>query len=127
MMDQVRDDLDVVMNYTNANDHVPKAQQKQQDHQRENQGNLSLTSLQSHTMRDDLLFGNGLYNKVELFLRKGRGLQILQPPNDIKPDESGLQQALHHTLWYICTSKPRNQSYQHQCTEGTSRDPTDNI
>ena len=26
-MDQVRDDLDVVMNYTNANDHVPAAEQ----------------------------------------------------------------------------------------------------
>ena len=26
MMDQVRDDLDVVMNYTNANNHVPEAE-----------------------------------------------------------------------------------------------------
>ena len=26
MMDQVRDDLDVVMNYTNASDHVPEAE-----------------------------------------------------------------------------------------------------
>ena len=40
MMDQVRDDLDVVMNYTNASNHGTRSQVKQQNHQGENQGSI---------------------------------------------------------------------------------------
>ena len=52
MMDQVRDDLDIVMNYTNGSDHVPEAGETTKPSRRESGQHTeqeSLTKNQSHT------------------------------------------------------------------------------
>ena len=104
MMDQVRDDLDVVMNYTNASDHVPEAERNNRtikERIRAAYHRLPYKAIPRVMIRHLAMVCT---TKLNFFSRKGRGLTILQPPDDNEPDESGLQQALCRTLWYICTS-----------------------
>lgn len=65
-------------------------------------------------MDNDLTPCNGMYPEIEFIPSEGRGLLILQPPHDFKPDESGLQEALLHAIWSIHTSKSCTRAHQYK-------------
>jgi hypothetical protein len=85
-MEKVEDDLDVNMNFTNAQDHVPKAE-------RNNRTIKEMIRAAYHRLPYKAipriickLLGNDPSKPTQSIPSEGRGLPILQPPHDIEPD-----------------------------------------
>jgi hypothetical protein len=84
MMEKVDDDLDVKMNFTNAQDHVPEAER--------NNGTIkeriraAFHCLLYKAIPRIMIFGNDPNQSTTFIPSKGRGLFILQPPHDLEPD-----------------------------------------
>lgn len=78
-MDKLADELDVVMNYTTTDEHVPEAERNEQENSREIQGYLPFPTLQCNTKNHDLPFGHGMHRAVEYISCQWWRIGVLQP------------------------------------------------
>jgi hypothetical protein len=102
----VKNDLDMDMNFINAQDHVPEAErnnQKIKERIRAAYHRLLYKAI-PRTMICYLAMIQA--NQLNLFPVNVRGLTILQPPHDIEPDKSGLHKTLCCAIWGPCAGQP---------------------
>jgi hypothetical protein len=120
MMEKV-DDLDVDMNFTNAQDHVPKAERNNRtikERIRAAYHRLPYKAIPL-IMINYLAMIQG--KQTQSIPREGRGLQILQPLHDIEPDKPGLHKTLCCAIWSLRTGQPRVNENELKCYKNIGR------
>jgi predicted RNA-binding protein len=80
MMEKVKDDLGVQMNFTNALDHVPEAEEQQND-KRKGTGGISSIAVESVAKVINPVFGNNASKQAKFIPGKRRNFTVLQPEN----------------------------------------------
>jgi hypothetical protein len=79
MMDKVKDNCGVCMNFTNALDHVPQRQRGTTELSRNKYGRHITNCRQSTTTTTNPVFGAGSSQSVEFIPSQRRNITILQP------------------------------------------------
>jgi hypothetical protein len=75
--------------------------------QRKDLSRIPSPSIQGNPTDYDKLLGYDPSKQAQPIPREGRGLQILQPPYDIEPNEPGLHKTMCCAIWSLRTGQPR--------------------
>ena len=103
IMDEVKDEMNIDMNYTNAQDHVPEAERNNRtikERVRSQYHRLPYKNIPK-VMIKKLVMESA---RKLFFFSQGRCINILQSNDNNAPIQVRLQQTLHNTIWSICAS-----------------------